>query len=272
MRRQRQPPHRARRQDGRHADRRDQEPEQLPVGRAGHRLRGRAAVSTSGRRTARRSRTPPSRPAAGATPRASPSPSARRRRPPTTAISPSPTSSPSSSTRPGSPGSGRRSASCPPSAAGGSRPSTASRATTPTSWSSRGRTSPTITTPSPGPPAAYKLASNWVQQDILRIVKERKIPIGEFPVGPEALADLINRVGRSELNTNQGREVLGKMIETGEPVDAIIEAGGYRMVSDRDAIAAPSRPPSPPTPRRSTTSRGARRSPRPSRASSAARS
>jgi aspartyl-tRNA(Asn)/glutamyl-tRNA(Gln) amidotransferase subunit B len=83
---------------------------------------------------------------------------------------------------------------------------------------------------------AYKLASNWVQQDILRIVKERKIPIGQFPVGPEALADLINRVGRSELNTNQGREVLAKMIETGEAVEAIIEAGGYRMVSDRGTI------------------------------------
>ena len=28
------------------------------------------------------------------------------------------------------------------------------------------------------------------------------------------------------------------MIETGDPVEAIIEAGGYGMVSDRDAIAA----------------------------------
>jgi aspartyl-tRNA(Asn)/glutamyl-tRNA(Gln) amidotransferase subunit B len=85
---------------------------------------------------------------------------------------------------------------------------------------------------------AFKLASNWVQQDILRIVKERKIPIGEFPVGPASLADLINRVGRSELNTNQGREVLAKMIETGEPADAIIEAGGYKMVSDQGTIVA----------------------------------
>ena len=85
---------------------------------------------------------------------------------------------------------------------------------------------------------AYKLASNWVQQDILRIVKERKVPIGEFPVGPTPLADLINRVGRSELNTNQGREVLARMIETGEPADAIIEAGGYKMVSDRGTIVA----------------------------------
>jgi len=85
---------------------------------------------------------------------------------------------------------------------------------------------------------SYKLASNWVQQEILRIVKDRKIPIGECPVGPDALADLINRVGRSELNTNQGREVLGKMIETGEPAGAIIESGGYKMVSDQGAIAA----------------------------------
>jgi len=85
---------------------------------------------------------------------------------------------------------------------------------------------------------AYKLASNWVQQDILRIVKDQKISIGECPVGPESLADLINRVGRSELNTNQGREVLAKMIETGEPVDRIIEAGGYKMVSDRGTIVA----------------------------------
>ncbi len=82
-----------------------------------------------------------------------------------------------------------------------------------------------------------KLASNFVQQDVLRAVKDRKLAIAEFPVGPEALADLVVRVARGELNTNQGREVLSKMIETGDPAEAIIEKGGYRMVSDRDAIA-----------------------------------
>jgi aspartyl-tRNA(Asn)/glutamyl-tRNA(Gln) amidotransferase subunit B len=89
-----------------------------------------------------------------------------------------------------------------------------------------------------GATGEYKLASNWVQQDVLRTIKEKKLTVAEFPVGPEALADLVNRVKRSELNTNQGREVLGKMIETGESADSIIEAGNYRMVSDRDAIAA----------------------------------
>jgi aspartyl-tRNA(Asn)/glutamyl-tRNA(Gln) amidotransferase subunit B len=84
----------------------------------------------------------------------------------------------------------------------------------------------------------YKLASNWIQQDVLRTIKEKKLSIGEFPVRPDGLAGLINRVKRGELNTNQGREVLGKMIETGEAAEAIIAREGYQMVSDRDAIAA----------------------------------
>ena len=89
---------------------------------------------------------------------------------------------------------------------------------------------------------AFKVASNFVQQEVLRVVKERKIPITDFPVGPETLADLINRVSRSELNTNQGREVLARLIDSNESIDAIIQAGGYQMVSDQgalnDAIAA----------------------------------
>ncbi len=84
----------------------------------------------------------------------------------------------------------------------------------------------------------YKLASNWVQQDVLRTIKDRKLAIADFPVKAPALADLVNRVKRGELNTNQGREVLGKMIETGEAAEAIMDAGGYRMVSDEGAILA----------------------------------
>ena len=83
----------------------------------------------------------------------------------------------------------------------------------------------------------YKLASNWIQQDVLRSIKEKKLSLADFPVRPDALAELINRVKRGELNTNQGREVLGRMIETGEAAESIIAKGGYQMVSDRDAIA-----------------------------------
>jgi aspartyl-tRNA(Asn)/glutamyl-tRNA(Gln) amidotransferase subunit B len=83
----------------------------------------------------------------------------------------------------------------------------------------------------------FKLASNWIQQDVLRTIKEKKMAITVFPIRPDALADLINRVKRGELNTNQGREILGRMIDTGDPAELIIQQGGYQMVSDREAIA-----------------------------------
>jgi aspartyl-tRNA(Asn)/glutamyl-tRNA(Gln) amidotransferase subunit B len=89
-----------------------------------------------------------------------------------------------------------------------------------------------------GSTSEFKLASNWIQQDVLRTIKEKKLAIADFPVRPAELADLINRVKRGELNTNQGREVLGQMIETGSPAETIIARGGYQMVSDHDAIAA----------------------------------
>jgi aspartyl-tRNA(Asn)/glutamyl-tRNA(Gln) amidotransferase subunit B len=82
-----------------------------------------------------------------------------------------------------------------------------------------------------------KLASNWIQQDVLRTAKEKKIGLADFPVKPDALADLINRVKRKELNTNQGREVLTRMIDTGAAVEQVIREGGYGMVSNRDEIA-----------------------------------
>ena len=84
----------------------------------------------------------------------------------------------------------------------------------------------------------YKLASNWIQQDVLRAIKEKKLPLGDFPVSPDELAELINRVKRSEINTNQGREVLGRMIETGDSAEAIITEGGFQMISDRGEIGA----------------------------------
>ena len=81
-----------RRQARQDADRRDQEHELLPLGRAGPGLRGGPAVggvAGDGRGTRQRC---PSRPAAGTTPPASPAASGTRRSRATTATSPSPTS------------------------------------------------------------------------------------------------------------------------------------------------------------------------------------
>ena len=117
----------------RHADRRDQEPQQLPRRRAGAGLRSRAAVRSlagNGPQT-RRSRRP-SKPAAGTTPRASRAASARRKNRATTAIFPIPTCAPSSRRPPRSKKSAAAWPSCPPRFASGWKRATASRPTTAT--------------------------------------------------------------------------------------------------------------------------------------------
>ncbi|GIW88712.1 MAG: aspartyl/glutamyl-tRNA(Asn/Gln) amidotransferase subunit B [Isosphaeraceae bacterium] len=87
------------------------------------------------------------------------------------------------------------------------------------------------------PGEVRKLAANWVTQDVLRIAKERKLEIGQFPVAAEVLAELLHRVRTRQVNTNQGREILSKLVEGEGTLEAIIAAGGYGMVTDRGALA-----------------------------------
>ncbi len=63
-----------------------------------------------------------------------------------------------------------------------------------------------------------KAASNWIQQDVLRTLKERQVGIREYPVRPSELGDLLRRVRAGELETGRAREVLAEMVATGKPV------------------------------------------------------
>jgi len=56
-----------------------------------------------------------------------------------------------------------------------------------------------------------KLASNWIQQDVLRRLKVAGTTIDAAPVTAEQLADLLCRVGRGELDTSHGRDVFDRM-------------------------------------------------------------
>ncbi|MCE9545690.1 MAG: Asp-tRNA(Asn)/Glu-tRNA(Gln) amidotransferase subunit GatB [Planctomycetia bacterium] len=82
-----------------------------------------------------------------------------------------------------------------------------------------------------------KLASNWLQQDVLRSLNERGGTIGDFPVGPTALADLLSRVKRNELDTNRARQVFQKMLTEGITAAAAVEALGIKQVDESELIA-----------------------------------
>jgi len=80
-----------------------------------------------------------------------------------------------------------------------------------------------------------KAASNWVQQDVLRILNERQQEIEQFPVDAPTLGALIARVRSGAFDTSRGREVLARMIEAGVGVEQAMEDLGIRQV-DSNAI------------------------------------
>lgn len=82
-----------------------------------------------------------------------------------------------------------------------------------------------------------KRASNWVQQDVLRTLNERGITIDVFPVSAAALAELLQRVQRGELDNSRARDVFQQMLSSGQSTAAAMQSLGIASV-ERDEILA----------------------------------
>jgi aspartyl-tRNA(Asn)/glutamyl-tRNA(Gln) amidotransferase subunit B len=81
-----------------------------------------------------------------------------------------------------------------------------------------------------------KTAANWLQQDVLRTLGEQNLEIGQFPVKSDALADLIQRVKRGELDTSRGREVFADMVANGKSAADVMQARGIVQVDESELI------------------------------------
>ena len=74
--------------------------------------------------------------------------------------------------------------------------------------------------------AAPVRAANWVRTEVLRVLNEKQIAIGDFPIKPEVLAELVKRVDARRLSTTQGKEVFDHMVEKGCALDEAVKALG----------------------------------------------
>jgi aspartyl-tRNA(Asn)/glutamyl-tRNA(Gln) amidotransferase subunit B len=91
-----------------------------------------------------------------------------------------------------------------------------------------------------------KAASNWVTNQVLATLNERKLTLEQFPLSATALADLLKQVQATGLNMQRAREVYARMLDTGEPASKAIAGLGFQVVADegkllelvRKAIAA----------------------------------
>lgn len=77
-----------------------------------------------------------------------------------------------------------------------------------------------------------KLASNWLQQDVLRMLKEKEIEIEAFSVRPAALIELLGKVKAGDLDTTRGREVLNAMVDTGRSAAEVMQSLGIERVDE----------------------------------------
>jgi len=77
-------------------------------------------------------------------------------------------------------------------------------------------------------------ASSWVQQDVMRSLKELGSSIETFPVTAAMLGDLLGRVASGKLDNARARDVFAKMIETSQSVDGVIELLGIKSVDSSE--------------------------------------
>ncbi|HUY92305.1 MAG TPA: Asp-tRNA(Asn)/Glu-tRNA(Gln) amidotransferase subunit GatB [Pirellulales bacterium] len=81
-----------------------------------------------------------------------------------------------------------------------------------------------------------KLASNWLQQDVLRELKERNLAIEQFPLRPAGLADLLKKVQAGDVDTTRGREVFLGMLGSGKSAAEVMGEMGIEKVDESALI------------------------------------
>jgi aspartyl-tRNA(Asn)/glutamyl-tRNA(Gln) amidotransferase subunit B len=83
-----------------------------------------------------------------------------------------------------------------------------------------------------------KQASNWLLSEFFGALNKIGRTLDNSPVGPEAAAELLALVGNSTISGTIAKQVLEKMLETGDSASAIVEREGLKQTSDTGAIDA----------------------------------
>ncbi len=83
-----------------------------------------------------------------------------------------------------------------------------------------------------------KRVSNWLMNDVLRMLNDRGLTAADLKLTPSYLAEIIRLVDAGTVNTSTGKALLEKVEDSGRPPREIVEAEGLAQVTDTDAIRA----------------------------------
>jgi len=78
----------------------------------------------------------------------------------------------------------------------------------------------------------HKLAGNWIQGEVLRILNDQEISIDEFKLTPSQMAELLRLVQAGDLDSSKAKDVFTAMLESGQSAADVIEDLGIERVDE----------------------------------------
>ena len=83
-----------------------------------------------------------------------------------------------------------------------------------------------------------KKASNWLMNDVLRMLNDQGLNPAEMKLTPAFLAEILKLVDAGTINTSTGKSLLEKVEQSGKAPSQIVNEEGLAKVSDDSAIRA----------------------------------
>jgi aspartyl-tRNA(Asn)/glutamyl-tRNA(Gln) amidotransferase subunit B len=77
---------------------------------------------------------------------------------------------------------------------------------------------------------------NWLANDVLQTLNERKIDIRTFPIQAQALGELIKEVKTTGLNKQRARQVYAEMLASGSSAKEAVAKLGIKVVADEGQL------------------------------------
>jgi aspartyl-tRNA(Asn)/glutamyl-tRNA(Gln) amidotransferase subunit B len=81
-----------------------------------------------------------------------------------------------------------------------------------------------------------RAAANWVRNEVLSVLNERKLEVRDYRVTPAMLGKLIQLIDSGAIGGKVAKEVFEEMSESGEHAEAIVEKKGLGQISDAAVI------------------------------------
>jgi aspartyl-tRNA(Asn)/glutamyl-tRNA(Gln) amidotransferase subunit B len=84
--------------------------------------------------------------------------------------------------------------------------------------------------------SASKQVVNWILRDVMGYLNEHKLPLAEFNVTPEKLAEIVELVEQGKINNTAAKEVFAQVAETGSSPAQVVKEKGLEQIGSLEEL------------------------------------